>query len=82
MNAPKPAAYDRGFAAGRRDLAEELHAMLFPEHYPPGTDRHDPLHTFWDGRDAADVRPGETFQWSADTIEWVAELLDLELTGI
>ena len=104
-----------------------LHAMLYPEQYPPGHEFHDPEHVYWDGinhhtkqqlRDMSDddlvdalyeanaegelswdteseepLAPGlrdnmieailsaqreeledlEPFQWSSDTIEWVAQ---------
>lgn len=70
--------------AGR--FARELEGMLYPERFPPGHERHDPEHIYWmqygddvgvDGRII-----DEPFQWSADTIEWVAEAVARELQKI
>jgi hypothetical protein len=53
-----------------------LHQMLFPQRYPRAAQ---PDHIYWDGRDEHD-EPAP-FQWSAGTIEWVAEYLTKRLAG-
>lgn len=60
---------------GREEFARELHALLFPEQYPPGDRYHDPDHPFWQG----EPEEGEVFEWSAETIEWVVERVKREL---
>src|SRR5690349_16699663 len=39
------------YRAGRREFAEELAAMLWPERYPPGHRLHDPDHMYWEQAD-------------------------------
>ena len=60
-------------------LVIELAGMLWPESFPPGHPAHDPDHVWWDGVDMDDPAAvaehrstAGPFQWSADTIEWVA----------
>lgn len=77
-------AYDEGVAEGRRQFAEELAAALWPERYPPGHPAHEADHIFWDGIDLDDPeavaeRAKDVFEWSADTIEWVAMDVQKEL---
>lgn len=57
-----------------------LHRMLHPESYP----REDqPDHVYWDGfdpeHDSERTWRMQPFQWSAETIEWVASYLKREL---
>jgi hypothetical protein len=59
-------------------FAQKLEGLLWPERFPPGHDRHDPEHVFWDGCDVGADRFGEFYEWSADTIEWVAALVTQE----
>lgn len=58
-----------GIAQGRRQLAERLEEMLWPERFPPGHERHDSDHVYWSG---GEHEYESAFQWKADTIEWVA----------
>ncbi len=44
-----------------------IHALLFPEQYPRGSEYHDPAHLYWWQDDAAPM-----YEWRAETIEWVA----------
>ncbi len=60
---------------GRREFAQELHALLFPEEHPPGTPYHDPEHVYWQGQHLSEP----AFQWSSETIVWVAEKVKKEL---
>lgn len=57
-------------------LAQELEGMLWPERFPPGHERHDAEHSFWLG-DTAVVNG--CYQWDADTIEYVAEVISREV---
>lgn len=80
-SAPRPLCARAGCPAFSK-LALRLEEMLWPERFPPGHARHDPAHVFWDGCD--DYGPDnddwiEPYQWNADTIEWVAELVEKEL---
>jgi hypothetical protein len=54
-------------------LAQALEGMLWPERFPPGHPRHDPEHVYWSG---SDYDAGTPFQWSAETIEWVAQAVE------
>lgn len=55
-------------------LIRKLATMLWPERYPEGHPWHNPEHVFWDQRGGTHaLEPDEEpYQWSADTIEWVA----------
>jgi len=61
-------------------LAYRLEGLLWPERFPPGHPRHDPTHDFWDGHDGRD--DDDVYEWGADTIEEVAELVTQELESI
>jgi hypothetical protein len=84
MTSVERAALAAAEARGRFELARELHAMLYPEKYPPGTEGHDAEHVYWDGVDLDDKQEvadhcNDPFEWSADTVEWVADLVSTEL---
>lgn len=49
--------------------------MIYPERYPEGHPLHDADHVHW----SSDPAPDEPFQWSADTIEWVADVVERRL---
>jgi hypothetical protein len=66
---------EEGRAEGRKDLAQAIACLLWPEDYPPGDPLHDPEHIYWDGQHEYE----SAYQWSADTIEWVAEAVAREL---
>jgi hypothetical protein len=66
------------------DWLLRMHQMLFPERYPRAAQ---PDHVFWDSHDESDcVSTPElgaaVFEWSAETIEWVATMLERALRGI
>jgi hypothetical protein len=61
---------------GRRELASELHAMLFPEQHPEGDPFHDPDHLYWS---SGNYEYDSCFQWSSDVVGWVAERVESEL---
>ena len=69
------------YERGRKEFAQELHALLYPEQHPPGDPYHDPEHMFWQQREITlePVGPDEVFEWSADTIEWVAQEIEKEI---
>lgn len=72
-----------GQQAGRRELANELHALLYPEEHPPDDPYFDNDHIYWDAVDVDDKAEVAEhiqlpFEWSADTIEWVSEAIAKE----
>lgn len=52
----------------------KIHQMLYPERYPREVQ---PDHVYWQGQ-GEDANPLalDCFQWSSDTIEWVATMLE------
>lgn len=69
---------------GCPSLARRLEEMLWPERFPPGHPRHNPGHVFWDGVESDPFGNDwvEPYQWDADTIEWVSELVTKELEKV
>lgn len=51
-----------------------LHMMIYPERYPRELQ---PDHIYWEDREQGGE--DDPFEWSADTIEWVAEGLERAL---
>lgn len=62
------------------DTLGELHALLYPEAHPFGSPGHDPDHVYWQG--AHSFGPdAEPYQWSPDTLEFVAAWLQGAMSG-
>lgn len=61
----------------RSSLPARLVSMMYPERFPEGHELHDPDHMYWtSGGTGAE---GDVFEWSAETIEWVAAELEKHL---
>lgn len=60
------------------DLATQIDRILHPDRYPIDHPQHDPEHPFWTGRD--EDRITGSYQWDADTLDWIAEVTKTAMT--